>query len=393
MTSDLSAETPAFVRQLHVAFLVNFVAPNHRAVLSEVQRHVGKLSILSSVEMESNREFEHQNHDLDIIVQKTHTITRTARHPSGYEDVNYVHIPLDMIGQLRRLRPDVIVSLELGARTIASVAYRLLNRRCAVVAAVCASERSEAGRGFVRRLTRGRLLRRVDWVTFNGPSCRQYLLGLGARPDRMSVWDYSADPTKIYRGPSAASYQPNRLRLVTVGQLSKRKGVIEAIAQLAAWADANPQQQIVWNILGNGPLESEMRAVPVQDNLQINFHGHCRAEVIPEHYRDNDFMLFPTLGDEWGLVVDESLHSGLPVIGSMHSQAVTSIIQDGDNGWRFDPEVPGSLAAALNHAIRQSPERRLAMIESSRASVANRTPVQSAAQFLSAVHQAASSRR
>lgn len=392
MSLDIPDDPRLSNKDLHVAFLVNFVAPNHIAIFREVKRHIGKLSILSSVAMESNRQFDSDTGDLDVIIQKTKTITRTAHHPSGYEDVNYIHIPLDTMGQLRRLKPDVIVSLELGARTIASMTYRLLNRKCAVVAAVCASERSEAGRGIIRRMTRGRLLRSADWVTYNGPSCQRYLLSLGANRDRMSAWDYAADPKKMYRGDVSRSFDADRLRLLTVGQLSKRKGVMEGIEQLSQWVKSHPQKRIEWNLLGNGPLETEMREFPIPENLVINFHGHVEADSIRDQYRDNDFLFFPTLGDEWGLVVDEALISGLPVIGSIHSQAVATIIHDGVNGWGFDPEEAGSLDLAMTQAGNQSKDARRTMIRQSRESAKTRTPETSAIQFLNAVSQAAKRR-
>lgn len=391
--SELSDSRRSDAKQLHVVFLVNFVAPNHLAVFREVEKHVGRLSILASVAMESNREFESEPSGLNVIVQKTRTLTRKAVHPSGYEDVNYIHIPLDTIGQLRRLKPDVLVSLEMGARTLSSLAYRWLNRRCAVVAAVCASERSEAGRGLLRRMTRTQILRNVDWTTYNGPSCQRYLLGLGARADRMSAWDYAADPLKMFRGSISRAFDPERVKLLSVGQLSKRKGMMQAIAQLAQWAAAHPLKQIEWNLLGNGPLESEMKQFPVPANLILNFHGHCGVETICEHYRDNDFLLFPTLGDEWGLVVDEALHSGQPVIGSIHSQAVATIVHDGVNGWRYDPEQAESLSDALNHTFDQTQDARIAMSFQARESAVALTPETSAAQFLDAVVSAAALRR
>ncbi len=378
---------------LHVVFLVNFVAPNHLAVFNEVQRHVGRLSILSSVAMESNREFKSEPNDFNVIVQKTRTFTRKARHPSGYEDVNYIHVPLDTIGQLRRLKPDAIVSLEMGARTIASLGYRFLNRRCAVVAAVCASERTEAGRGVLRRFTRTRILRTVDWATYNGPSCQQYLLGQGGQAKHLSAWDYAADPSKIYTGTISRTFHPSRIKLLTVGQLSTRKGVIEAITQLSQWTAANPTKRIEWNLLGSGPLESEMRQFAVPPNLELNFHGHCDAVFLRKHYCDNDFLLFPTLGDEWGLVVDEALHSGLPVLGSIHSQAVTTIVSHGRNGWSYDPEDANSLSLILDLAFYQTELSRREMMHHSRESAVTRTPETSASQFLEAVEYAVSVRR
>ena len=97
----------------HICFLVNFVSPNLVAVLGEMANRVDRLTILSSVEMELNRDWQTNWGDLDVIVQKSWTLTRHPKHPGGYREPNYIHIPVDTMSQLRRLRPDVIVSHEL----------------------------------------------------------------------------------------------------------------------------------------------------------------------------------------------------------------------------------------------------------------------------------------
>jgi glycosyltransferase involved in cell wall biosynthesis len=389
-TSPAESKTmrDAITENAHVVFLINFVGPNHVPVLQEVAKRVGKLTVLCSVKMESNRDFDPEWGDLDVVVQKTWTLSRTAHHPSGYHDVNYIHIPLDTLRQLRALKPDAVVSYELGARTAFSWLHRSLHRRCAVVAAVAASERSEAGRGPIRRFTRRRLLRRVDWTTYNGPSCLRYLQGLGASPEFMSPWDYSADPNKPYRGELTATADRSRLKLLTVGQLSARKGVLPAAEQLAAWAATNPNTSIQWQLLGTGPQESELRQFDAPPNLEILLPGHCSPETLRQHYRDSDALLFPTLGDEWGLVVDEALHSGLPVIGSVHAQAVSTLIVDNKNGWSYDPELPESLGDRLGQFIGQSEHERRAMMINARQSAASRTPHTAADQFIFAVANA-----
>ena len=49
-------------------------------------------------------------------------------------------------------------------------------------------------------------------------------------------------------------------------------------------------------------------------------------------------LVFPTLADEWGLVVNEALAAGVPVLGSLYSQAVEELVRDGENGWTFRPD-------------------------------------------------------
>lgn len=367
----------------HVVFLVNFVAPNLVAVCQQLAARVERLTILSSVAMESNRDWQADWKGLDVIVQKTWTITRHPKHPGGYREVNYIHVPLDTIGQLRRLRPDAMVSLELGARTAWSSLYRSMNPSCIHIAAVYASERSEAGRGNIRGWLRRRLLARADGITYNGPSCKRLLASLGGDDSKMCPWNYAADPNKPYRG-KRTSRTSQTLKLLTVGQLSERKGVLPAMEQLSVYADDHSTQSFCWNVVGNGPLKETMAAMPRPDNLDVVFHGHCEPDQIANHYRDNDVMLFPTMADEWGLVVDEAMFSGLPVIGSCHSQAAQTLIRDDVDGWIYDPEDDHSLAQAMDRCDRASLNQ---ISQSSRARVADRTPETSAAQLVDAIMQ------
>jgi glycosyltransferase involved in cell wall biosynthesis len=388
--SSSQAKSPLCVSEAHVVLLVNFVAPNMRGVFQEISRRVGRLTILSSVAVESNRHWNADWGELDVIVQKTWTITRHPKHPGGYRDVNYIHVPLDTISQLKRLRGDVIVSLELGARSFLSTVYRKLHPNCAHLIAVNASERSEAGRGRIRERLRRRLLPRADWVTYNGPSCRHLLLALGADEAAMSPWNYAADPSKPYRGPLTRGHANDRrhLSLLTVGVLSERKGVIQAVRQLSSWAAQNPERTIDWNLVGAGPLESHLRQYDRPSNLRLHFHGFCEPEAIRDHYRDNDVLLFPTLADEWGLVVDESLCSGLPVIGSCHAQAVTTLVRDGENGMTYNPEVEESLSSGIDRLMAMPDHALHAMPTAARESVSERTPANSADQFATAVTSA-----
>lgn len=376
---------PSDAKETHVVFLVNFVAPNLIAVCQEISRLVGRLTVLSSVEMEANRDWKMDCGDLDVVVQKTWTITRNAKHPGGFREPNYIHLPTDTIGQLRALRPDAIVSLELGARTALASVYRMIHPQCKHIIAVYASERSEAGRGPLRRAVRRRLLARADWVTFNGPSCRRLLESLGADPNAMSPWNYASDPRKPFHGAIQSSGGHDAWQVLTVGQLSERKGIMPAIEQLSRWATENPDIRLHWNLVGGGPLESEIQSFDRPDNLTMTLHGHCEPEQIAHHYRDNDWLLFPTMADEWGLVVDEALISGLPVIGSCHSQAVTTLLADEGAGFVYDPEDPADLASVLNRAMRIDAPEWQRIAGRAREVGSARSPQASAQQFVDAI--------
>ena len=373
-----------------VVFLVNFLAPNLVEVFREVQRRVGRLHILVSVPVEANRQWTPDYADLQVIEQRTWTSRRVVEHPGGYSEELFVHFPFDTLSQLKALQPHCIVSLEMGTRSLMSSLYRHAWRRdCRHVLAVYASERSEAGRGAARRWLRRQLLSAADVITYNGPSCRRYLLSQGADEGRLLPWNYAADPHKAYRGP-LDSLDADALQLLTVSQLIPRKGVLSAAGTLCQWARSHADREIQWAIAGTGPEQSAIERLNLPSNLTVELLGHQDPAQLRELYQKYPVNLFPTLGDEWGLVVDEALASGQIVLGSVYSQAVETLVQDGKNGWSFNPEQHTSLLRALDRLATLGASELDNMRASARHSVADRTHLQSAEQFVQAVTHALS---
>ena len=96
-------------------------------------------------------------------------------------------------------------------------------------------------------------------------------------------------------------------------------------------------------------------------------------------------LIAPTLADEWMLVVNEALQAGLPVIGSIYAQAVTALIEDSRNGWKYEPSSESSLFNALDSYFSASSEQIAAMRWTARESVADRTPQWAAAGAVEAI--------
>lgn len=76
------------------------------------------------------------------------------------------------------------------------------------------------------------------------------------------------------------------------------------------------------------------------------------------------------------------------MVGSVHAQAVTTLVVDNENGWPYDPEVRDSLTRPLSELADQTDQARQAMAAKARQSVSSRTPGASADQFVFAVSEA-----
>ncbi|HUG40852.1 MAG TPA: glycosyltransferase family 4 protein [Longimicrobiales bacterium] len=351
--------------EARVALLTNFVPPYRAPVLRALAARVAALRVLVSTPMEANRDWIPDWQGLDVVAQRSLALPRLRR-PSGFRERLPVHVPLDTRRRLEAFRPDVVVAAELGARSAQSVAWaRGADRRVVIWATL--SERTERGRGVMARpLLRRHLLARADGVVVNGESGARYVARYGYPADRIHR---VAQASPIAWAGERTGSPSGGLDLVYVGQVVERKGLQPFIDGLEKWcADRETEARLTVVGPGSGPGLVE------RGLLRVHHVGPVPFEVLGGHYQAADLLVFPTLADEWGLVVNEAMASGLPVLGSVHSQAVTELVEEGRTGWRYDPEEPGDLEAALDRMASTGPDGLRRMGEAARRRVAGLTP-------------------
>jgi len=334
--------------------------------------------------MEADRPWEARHDGLAVETQRTLTVRRRLRHPYGFRDEIYVHIPYDTLRRLSRIEPDTILSDELGVRTAQALIYRHIHRRTRLIIWATVSEHSENGRSLSRRLLRTVLLPRADAVVVNGASGARYIKGFGIADKKIFVAPQTTEHRRFAAIPLERSTLERR-RLTYVGRLIQLKNLIPFLSMLASWCKAHPKDAVEFRLAGDGPELVNLRRVVAPPNLQIHFSGNIAFEDLPAFYAQAGIFVFPTLADTWGLVVNEAMAAGLPVLGSTHSQAVEELVKDGENGWTFQPNHPGEVYAALDRALTTSFDRLMEMGATSRKAVEHLTPEFAAQRIMDAI--------
>ena len=98
-------------------------------------------------------------------------------------------------------------------------------------------------------------------------------------------------------------------------------------------------------LIGNGPQEAALRQQAEASGLEgIWFAGLRQVHELPHYYARAKCLVLPSLSEPWGLVVNEAMASGIPVIVSNRCGCAAPLVQEGVNGFLFDPLKPHSLA-------------------------------------------------
>jgi hypothetical protein len=367
---DARATEPS---QANVVVLMNFVPPHQLPVLNELAKRVGKLTVLISTPMEPNRNWEVEWGDLDVQVQKSMTVRRLWRHPTGFAEDNYVHVPWDTVARLRALAPDVILSGELGMRSVFSALYSSFSKKTRLVLMASMSEHTERGRGRARILLRKLLMRRCRCLVVNGNSGARYVQQLGMDPSRVMRCSYAAKPHCYEQG---SDYRPSEVahRLLYLGQFVERKGLIPFLHVLRGWGEEHRDRTVDFDLIGGGPLQNQITEFKLPENVRLKVHPPIPYDELPNAYRNAGILVFPTLADEWGMVVNEALAAGVPVLGSRYAQGVEDLCVEGVSGWLYCPDQPDEMRQALDAAMSTSWQDLNTMRHAGREAVSGVTP-------------------
>jgi glycosyltransferase involved in cell wall biosynthesis len=373
---------------MNLVFLTNHVSPYRVSTLVELRRLVDRLTIvLSSRDCAPGL----PEAGVDVEFLNTIKIPRTRRHDNGYVERFEVHVPYGVGGMLSRLDPDCLLAAEFGARTALGAVWCKLHRKPFVVHADL-SEEYERGRGKARVLLRTTLLKGIDRVLVNGRSGARYVESLGYDRARMVYLPYATD-TDHFGKATRATRDDGVLRLVYVGQLIERKGLEPFVRQLGAMLATRPDTRVELTLAGSGDRRDMLEAMPRPANLELKMPGSIPYDKLGAFYAGFDAFVIPTLSDTWGLVVNESMASGLPILGSRQAQAVDEMVEDGQQGWVFDATSNDSIADAIRRCLDASPTARRAMGDAARAAALRISPAYAAGQIFKACQQAVAARR
>ena len=103
-------------------------------------------------------------------------------------------------------------------------------------------------------------------------------------------------------------------------------------------------------LAGDGPLRADAERAAQRLGGRLRVLGHVSQQELARYLAASDATLFPTLRDCWGMVVNESLAAGVPVLGSRYAGACEELLKDGV-GRIFDPLDPADFDAALRAVV------------------------------------------
>lgn len=193
---------------------------------------------------------------------------------------------------------------------------------------------------FIKDMLKKHLIKGAAGYFASGENAKKYLVRYGADPDKVFIHTFSElEDGDILKAPVSAE-EKQRLReklglpvrqkiAVAVGRFIPLKRYGELIS---AWSEM-PQDVTLLLIGGGSERESYERIIKEKHLNNIIIEDFHPKNELTEYYRASDIFVHPTSYDVWGLVVNEAMANGLPVVASDHCVAALELIRDGENGF------------------------------------------------------------
>lgn len=196
------------------------------------------------------------------------------------------------------------------------------------------------------------LVSSATWWISSGRETTKYLVHYGAKENRVfhypftSLWEKEILP----QVPTDEEKQNLRRKLgmreekilLYVGRFDPKKGMDELL-HVAKDLDENTGVYFV----GGEPTEEHSAFCREQNVTNAHFVGFTKKEGLADYYKAADALVLPTWSDVWGLVVNEAMAFGLPVITTDRCVAGMELVENGKTGYIVPIKNPEALKQSI----------------------------------------------
>jgi len=262
------------------------------------------------------------------------------------------------------------------------------------------SQESDASRNEVIEGVKKRVVRLFSAGLVGGETHARYLERLGVARERVSLGYDVVDNAHFAEGSDAARMRGVELRrelglperyFLASSRFVPKKNLERLLEAYAIYRRAEADRAWKLVLLGDGELRSvllrRLQGAALLDDVLLP--GFKQYSELPAYYGMAQAFVHASMVEQWGLVVNEAMAAGLPVLVSARCGCAGELVRAGVNGHVFDPYEPEELADRLA-AFSSGKEDLVAMGMASREIIGRWTPERFAEGMRRAVAAAAS---
>lgn len=330
---------------------------------------------------------------LDVQVIGDRKVINIASDTKSYGN-NFTYLSPSIIFPLLKLKPDVIFSSSFGVWTLLALLLKPIGRWRVIIAYEGSSPSVDFKNSKKRLTLRRTMVKAATACITNSHQGKDYLTKtLQAPSAKVFAHPYEVpDPKSLLASTDDTAQLPplqlsnKNLRhptFIFVGSLIPRKGM-QCLLQACQILKNKGIEEYTLLVVGEGSQAQELKSFCQEQDLneQVCWLGKVPYEQLGQYFQHSDVFVLPTLEDTWGMVILEAMILGKPILCSTGAGA-SELVQQGQNGFCFEPEDADKLAGLMEHFITH-PDAIATMGQNSQQIMAQYTP-EKAGDFLAEV--------
>ena len=233
--------------------------------------------------------------------------------------------------------------------------------------AISDSQQRDLSRNFILESLKRSLVGLFSAGFVAGRRSRDYLAQLGMPAERIVVGSNVVDNDYFIRSVDALRAADDHARLshglperyfLAVNRLIDIKNTATIIRAYAGYCAAGAPGDWGLVIVGAGPMRDELQqlAAALGVDTRVHFAGAASYEDIPRYFAFASAFVLASRSEPWGLVVNEAMCAGLPVLVSEACGSSADLVVEGVNGFVFAADDVESLAARMGALASGQPD-------------------------------------
>lgn len=284
------------------------------------------------------------------------------RSPTGRRRGFFGRFNPEILAEVRRGGYDCVVSYGHSNLTFALAILGTPRSRTALVLSTDAHtlepKHGKRWKVTAKRALFPALYRRATGVIAPSTATARYLRELGVAEEKIFLVPYAVD--NAFFAESAQRADPTKQRaswgipsdatvLLFVAKLQPWKRPDDALDGFAK--AAVDQSHLVF--VGDGPLAPRLKARAAELGIldRVHFIGFLNQGELPAAYAAADLLILPSEHEPFGVVVNEAMASGVPVVASDQVGAAGDLVIEGETGYVFPMGDVDALASTLRDAL------------------------------------------
>jgi 1,2-diacylglycerol 3-alpha-glucosyltransferase len=318
----LTSVSGPYIVARYSAFAQSF--PSHRLYLLEL----GKVSAI----------YQWQSSFADLPYESVVLSDRPAENRSAI-----AHF-LALNKALQQIQPDVMVICGYGVPgMLPGLLWSMWQRKPAIL--LSDTKADDAPRSPWKERLKSWIVGRYRAALVAGKVHQQYLTQLGMPSEAIWLGYDVVDnavfhPDKIRSLRFLAGCVPPRPYFLTINRFVPKKNLLAVISAYAAYRQLAGKEAWELVLCGDGDLRPAIEDLITKLGLNdcVHLTGFLQQDEMLPYFAHASCFIHASIQEEWGLVVNEAMAAGLPVLVSNRCGCFNELVVEGENGFGFDPE-------------------------------------------------------